>query len=152
MKTDVFDAAVTDLCERFEKNGYNPTPVIDLGVLVANADGTVDEAELLALRGMFQRLLGEQLSAELVGHLIAASREVIEAAGLGSRLRLLAEILKDCDAVEAGITVALGVAYASEGLSASERSLITDLAHATGLPDNRLEELIEIVRAQAEVE
>ena len=153
MSTDgLLDAAIADLCERFDKNGYNPTPIIDLGVLVANADGVVDEAEVTALRGIFQRLLGEQIDAELVGHLVDASREVIDAAGVGPRLRLLAEILQDCDAVEQGITVALGVAYASEGLSASERTLVSELAGAAGLPDGRLEELIESVRAQSERE
>src|SRR5262245_37004478 len=39
----VVKAAVASLCSRFEDGGYALTPIIDLGALVANADGTVDE-------------------------------------------------------------------------------------------------------------
>lgn len=141
---------VETVCELFEQGNYNPTAIIDLGVLVANADGTIDDDEMEALRVIFGRLLRTQLDGDLVGHLVAASREVIDAAGVGSRLRLIAEILRDCDAVEEGIIVALGIAYASEGLSPSERTLITSLAKACDLSSSRLEELIETVRLAVE--
>ncbi|WP_394823501.1 TerB family tellurite resistance protein [Pendulispora albinea] len=141
---------VEAVCELFERGEYNPTAIIDLGVLVANADGTIDDEEVEALRVIFGRLLRTQLDGDLVEHLIVASREVIDAAGVGSRLRLIAEILKDCDAVEEGIIVALGIAYSSEGFSASERTLVSSLAHACDLPSSRLEELIETVRLAVE--
>ncbi|HWL85110.1 MAG TPA: TerB family tellurite resistance protein [Polyangiaceae bacterium] len=141
---------VEAVCELFERGDYNPTAIIDLGVLVANADGTIDDEELEALRLIFGRLLRTQLDAELVEHLVVASREVIDAAGVGSRLRLISEILRDCNAVEEGVIVALGIAYASEGLSPSERTLITSLARACDLPAARLEELIETVRLAVE--
>ena len=146
----LIQSAVESLSKRFEGGDYNPTPIIDLGVLVANADGTVDEEELATLRVIFGRLMGAQFDAEVVGHLIEASRQVIEVAGVNARLRLIAEILKDCNAVEEGVTVALGVAYASGGLSPSERTLVSSLSQASGLSPNRLEELIESVRLAAE--
>lgn len=142
--------AVEALSDRFERGDYNPTPIVDLGVLVANADGTVDEEELAALQSIFGRLLGTQLDGEIVGHLIEASRRTIDRAGVSARLRLIAEILKDCDAVEEGITVALGVAYASGGLSPSERTMVASLSDASGLSSARLEELIETVRLAVE--
>ncbi|WP_394843823.1 TerB family tellurite resistance protein [Pendulispora brunnea] len=141
---------VETVCELFERGDYNPTAIIDLGVLVANADGTIDDDEVEALRLIFGRLLRTQLDVDLVSPLIVASREVIDAAGVGSRLRLIAEILKDCDAVEEGVIVALGIAYSSEGFSASERTLIASLAQACNLPSSRLEELIETVRLAVE--
>ncbi|WP_394833348.1 TerB family tellurite resistance protein [Pendulispora rubella] len=141
---------VETVCELFERGDYNPTAIIDLGVLVANADGTIDDDEVEALRLIFGRLLRTQLDVDLVSPLIVASREVIDAAGVGSRLRLIAEILKDCDAVEEGVIVALGIAYSSEGFSASERTLIGSLAQACNLPSSRLEELIETVRLAVE--
>jgi len=141
---------VETVCELFERGDYNPTAIIDLGVLVANADGTIDDDEVEALRLIFGRLLRTQLDVDLVNPLIVASREVIDAAGVGSRLRLIAEILKDCDAVEEGVIVALGIAYSSEGFSGSERTLISSLAQACNLPSSRLEELIETVRLAVE--
>jgi tellurite resistance protein len=142
--------AVQTLCERFERGDYNPTPILDLGVLVANADGTVDEEELAALQTIFGSLLDAQLDGEMVGHLIEASRQVIDLAGVNPRIRLIGEILKDCNAVEQGVTVALGVAYASGGLSPSERTMVTAIGDAGGLSSGRLEELIESVRLAVE--
>jgi tellurite resistance protein len=142
------DDAINVLCTRFEQGGYNPTPIIDLGVLVARADGKVDDAEKKALRDVFESLLDERLSGAVVGHLIAASLEVIELAGAEPRARLVAEILKDCDAVEQGIVVALGIAFASEGLSKAERSVIRTIADAAGLPAARVDALAAEVKAK----
>ena len=41
----IIATAVDDLCTAFDRHGYNPTPIIDIGVLVASADGKVDERE-----------------------------------------------------------------------------------------------------------
>ena len=142
--------AIADLCTRFERGGYNPTPIVDLGVLVARADGKVDEHEREALREVFEALLDERLNSEVVGHLIAASLEVIELAGVDARARLIAEILKDCDAVEQGLLVALGIAFASEGLSNDERAVITKIADVAGMSHERLDALAEKVRAKVE--
>jgi tellurite resistance protein len=142
----VKDAAQA-LCDRFDRNEYNPTPLIDLGALVAIADGNVDDEEIEALRQLLEPMLGAKLDTELVGYLIQASLRVIEAAGTGPRVRLLADILLDCDAVEEGLLVALAVAHASEGVSADERALIESLAAAARLPAARLADLDEKVRA-----
>lgn len=132
---------------RFDLNEYNPTPIVDLGALVANADGTVDAEEIDALRLLIEPMLGAQLNAELVRYLIEASLKVIAAAGVEPRVRLLAEILMDCDAVEEGIIVALAVAHASEGISEAERAVIESLSRAAELPARRLDQLNEQVRA-----
>ncbi|WP_437293188.1 tellurite resistance TerB family protein [Sorangium sp. So ce426] len=132
---------------RFDLNEYNPTPIVDLGALVANADGTVDAEEIDALRQLIEPMLGAQLDVELVRYLIEASLKVIAAAGVEPRVRLLAEILMDCDAVEEGIIIALAVAHASEGISDAERAVIESLARAAELPARRLDQLNEQVRA-----
>ncbi|CAN95418.1 tellurite resistance TerB family protein [Sorangium sp. So ce726] len=132
---------------RFDLNEYNPTPIVDLGALVANADGTVDAEEIDALRQLIEPMLGAQLNVELVRYLIEASLKVIAAAGVEPRVRLLAEILMDCDAVEEGIIIALAVAHASEGISDAERAVIESLARAAELPARRLDQLNEQVRA-----
>lgn len=133
--------AIEQLCAAFERGGYNPTPVIDLGVLVANADGTVDAEEREMLSDIFQALLETKLTAGQVDHLVTASLEVIQKAGMEARARLLGAILDDCDAAEQGVSVALAVAYASEGLSSAERSVIEMLAEASGLPRGRVDAL-----------
>jgi tellurite resistance protein len=142
----VKDAAQA-LCDRFDSNEYNPTPLIDLGALVASADGKFDDKEMEALRQLLEPMLGAQLDTELVGYLIEASLRVIQAAGTGPRVRLLADILLDCDAVEEGLLVALAVAHASEGISPEERALVESLARAAHLPAARLAALEEKVRA-----
>lgn len=142
--------AIERLCVAFERGGYNPTPIVDLGVLVVSADGVVDDRERDILLEVFQTLLGAKLSAEIVDHLVTASLQVIGAAGAESRARLVAEILLDCDAVEPGLVVALAVAYASEGLSKQERAVIERIADGTGWPRARLEELVERVGAHAD--
>ncbi|MCW5836831.1 MAG: TerB family tellurite resistance protein [Labilithrix sp.] len=147
---DIVAAAIDQLCAAFERGGYNPTPIIDLGVLVVIADGVVDDKEREVLLDLFQTLLDTKLSPEVVDHLVTASVQVVEAAGAESRARLIAEILLDCDAVEPGILVALAVAYASEGLSKEERVVIERIADRAGLPRARLEQLVARVRLRAD--
>ena len=143
------DEAVSRLLERFEQSDYNPTPIIDLGVLVAQADGRIDEAEVVELRSLFTRMLGADLNAELVGFLIEASHQVIQAAGADQRIRLLAEILLDCDAVEDGLLVALTVAHAGDDFTSTERDVITRLARAAYYKEENLEPLVAIAREAA---
>jgi tellurite resistance protein len=147
---DIVGAAIDHLCLAFERGGYNPTPIIDLGVLIAIADGVVDEKERAVLRDVFQTLLETQLTADVVDHLVTASVEVVQAAGTESRARLIAEILHDCDAVEPGLLVALAIAYASAGFSEEERVVIERIADCAGVSRGRLDELIERVRTGAE--
>jgi tellurite resistance protein len=146
---EIIGPAIEDLCAAFERGGYNPTPVIDLGVLIANADGTVDERERELLLEVFQALLETKLTPEVLDHVVSASLEVIEVAGAEARARLVAAILQDCDAVEPGLRVALAIAFASEGLSDAERGVIDRIAKAAGVPKRRVDELVDEVRKHA---
>jgi len=141
--------AIEELCDAFARHGYNPTPIVDLGVLVASADGKVDERERELLADVFQTLLETTLSSHVVEHLVTASLEVIEAAGPESRARLVGEILHDCDAGEPGVLVALAIAFASEGLTTAERGVVARIADAAQLPSARVDALIERVREHA---
>jgi tellurite resistance protein len=147
---EIVSGAIDELCVAFERGGYNPTPIIDLGVLVVSADGVVDDKEREILLDVFQTILDTKLSAEVVDHLVTASLEVIQAAGAESRARLIAEILLDCDAVEPGLLVALAVAYASEGFSKEERRVVERIADFARCPRARLKELIERVGAHSD--
>jgi tellurite resistance protein len=147
MRELVLDA-IDRLCDAFDRHGYNPTPIIDLGVLVAAADGKVDDKERAVLLDVFQSLLDAKLTPEVVDAMVSASLEVIQAAGAGPRARLVAEILNDCDAVEPGMMVALAVAFANEGLTAAEKKAVERISDAAGLPRERLEALTKELRAQ----
>lgn len=146
----IIASAIDELCRAFEACGYNPTPVIDIGVLVASADGTIDQREREMLLDVFQTLLDTTLTAEVVDHLVTASVEVIEAAGAESRARLIASILRDCDAVEPGVKVALALSFASQGLTKDEAKVVERIALEGGLSAARLAELTEEVRRHAD--
>jgi tellurite resistance protein len=147
---EIVAPAIEQLCVAFDRGGYNPTPIIDLGVLVASADGKVSPRERDILLEVFSTLLETKLDAEVVDHLVSACLEVIEVAGAERRARLIAEILRDCDAVEPGILVALAVAFSNEGLSSAERQVIERIASAAELPPARLTKMIEEVRKHAD--
>lgn len=142
--------AIEELCTAFEIGGYNPTPIIDLGVLVASADGKIDSRERAMLLEIFQALLDTTLTAEVVDHLVTASVEIIEAAGAEARARLIAAILKDCDAVEPGVKVALALSFASRGLSSAEAKVIERIAVEGGMSQARLAKLTAEVRVEAD--
>jgi len=142
--------AIDQLCTAFDRGGYNPTPIIDIGVLIASADGKVDERERAMLLDVFQTLLDTTLTAEVVDHLVTASLEVMEAAGAESRARLVAAILQDCDAVEAGVRVAITLAFAGQGLTSAERTVVERIATAGGLAPSRLAQIIDDVRKHAD--
>lgn len=146
MAHPVVQSAIDTLIERFEHGDYNPTPIIDLGVLVAHADGQVDDDEIESLRHIFGSLFGAAFSTQMVGFLIAASLEVLQAAGSEARVRLIAEILSDCDAVRPGIVIALAVAFSSDGLSAAERAIIDAVAKSADLSTSEVDALVESVR------
>ena len=143
---DIVGPAIEKLCTAFDRGGYNPTPIIDLGVLVANADGTVDDRERGMLFDIFTTLLGTTLNSEVVDALVTASVEIIQQAGAEPRARLVGTILHDCDAGEDGLVVALAVAFASEGLSAAEQKVVDRIADAAGVSRVRLGELTKQVR------
>jgi tellurite resistance protein len=147
---EVVGPAIDELCEAFERGGYNPTPIIDLGVLVANADGKVDDRERGVLSDIFATLLGTTLSSDVVDALVTASVDVINAAGAEPRARLVGTILHDCDAGESGLIVALAVAFASEGLSSAEQTVVDRIADASGIGKARLQELTDKVRKRTD--
>lgn len=147
---EIVKRAIEDLTTAFERGGYNPTPIIDIGVLVASADGHLDDREREILLDVFQTLLDTKINAEVVDHLVTASLDVIEAAGPERRAGLVADILADCNAAEPGIILALVVAYASDGFSAAERTVVDRIARGANVSPARVDALVEAVRAKVE--
>ena len=141
----LLEDTVAVLIERLAAMEYYPTPIIDLGVLVAQSDGSIEPEELALLRELFGDLLGTKLRGKLAQHLIDASLEVTKMAGADARIRVLAEILVDCEAVEEGLIVAASLANTANGIGAGERTLLESLAKSCSAPPGTLARVIERV-------
>lgn len=135
-------AQITDaLLLKLALHGYYPTPIIDLGVLVARADGKIDENELLLLKQLFRFALDDRLPIRVVEHLVNASQEVITHAGSKPRLRLLAEIMLDCEATEQALLVGYTIARVDGGMHEMEAETLRDFAIYAGITPARRDEI-----------
>jgi tellurite resistance protein len=138
--------ALARLGQKFEEADYNPTPLIDLGAIVANADGKIEDTEKEALAQVLEPLLHAHLDKELVGFLVDASLKVLQRAGMERRMEVLAAILHDCDAVDEALVVALAIARNGADGEA-ERRVIGQLATICEVPAAHLSDLTRQVAA-----
>ena len=120
--------------------------IIDLAVLVAAADGKIDQAEHAALAGSLAEIIGGALAPPVARHLVRESKQKLEADGAEVRAKAIGATLRASDAAGDGLRLALAVAYASEGLSDAERARIEIVAAGAGTPDGLLDELAESMR------
>lgn len=132
--------ALARLGRKFEEADYNPTPLIDLGAIVANADGKIEDSEKEALAQVLEPLLHAHLDKELVGFLVDASVQVLVRAGMDRRMEVLAAILHDCDAVDEALILALAIARGGNNGEA-ERRVIGQLATICEVPPQHLADL-----------
>ncbi len=139
--------ALDRIARKFEDADYNPTPLIDLGALVTNADGKVDDDEKAALGALLEPLLHAHLDSELVGFLVDASLKVLARAGTARRLEVLAAILHDCDAVDEAVIVALAVGLSAGKLGDPEKKFIAELGRACEVEPEHIAELTKKVVA-----
>jgi hypothetical protein len=133
---------VDGICARFGSREDGGLALTDLAVLVAAADETIDEAEMVALTASLQALIGSQLMPMLIRHVVGESRERIAKAGVEPSAKLIGETLAARGAAEEGLRFALVIASSSEGISEVERSRIALVARAAGVADGRLDALI----------
>src|ERR1700677_2239399 len=90
---------------------------VDLAVLVAMADGTIDADERAALSAGLDSLMRAQMAAPVVRHLIRESKNQIETAGPEARAKVIGHQLADHGAADEGLRLALAIAFSSDGLS-----------------------------------
>jgi tellurite resistance protein len=115
--------------------------LVDLAVLVAAADGRIDDAEMAALTESIEAIASGRLGASLARHLVEESCAQIRAIGPEACARLVGEVLAKHHAAEEGLRLGLAVAWASEGVSAEERERLDLVARAAGVSAARLAEL-----------
>lgn len=106
--------------------------LIDLAVLVARADGVIDEEEKKALAAFVGELIGDNLSGMVVDHLVAEAVGTIEKGNLLSQCEAIGKILANADVVTDGLELAIRIAMASNGLAAAEKDVIYAVAKAAG--------------------
>jgi tellurite resistance protein len=138
---------VAALCARFGGDDEGITTSVDLAVLVAAADGTIDADERAALTASLEAIMGSTVAPTVVRYLVRESRNQIEAAGAEARARAIGGVLADHGAVDDGLRLALAIAFSSGGLSAPEREVIAVVAKAAGVSESRLEALIAAAAA-----
>jgi tellurite resistance protein len=123
--------------------------LVDLLVLVANADGKIDAAERQALQAGIEAIFGSQVVPMLVHRLVAESLERIEASTVDLQAVSVGAALAKLEHVEDGLRVAATVAEVSDGLSEPEHDLLVTIARAGGLCTRELDAVIEQVRAES---
>ena len=132
---------VAALRARFDSSDEGLNVVVDLAVIVALADGTIDEAEMAALAESIGALVGGMLDPRMTRHVIRESRTKIDAVGVEARAKAIGESLAAHGAAEDGLRLALAIGHASEGLSPEELSRVELVARAAGVDPAALTKL-----------
>jgi tellurite resistance protein len=121
--------------------------VTQLAVLVACADEEIDDFEVEILLELYGALGDPPEDAR--ARMEAAADRTMER-GLDAMTAEVGRALLDADAVEAGIVLAVAIAYANSGIAHQERTLIEQLADVAGLRGDALATLVEQARVQIE--
>ncbi|MEP7122448.1 MAG: TerB family tellurite resistance protein [Byssovorax sp.] len=124
---------VAALRARFDSSDEGLNAVVDLAVLVALADGTIDEAEMAALAESIGTLVGGMLDPRMTRHVVRESRAKIEAVGVEARAKAIGASLAAHGAADDGVRLGLAIALASDGVSELERARVELVAVAAGV-------------------
>jgi tellurite resistance protein len=146
--TDAIAPSLQKLQARFLSNPDLPGVdiLIDIAVLIATADGTIDEQEQEALQKTIRALVGASLTPAQVAREISSSVDSIKAIGPTKKAEHLGASLRALETVEDGLRFGAIVAYISQGLSSEERSVLVHIADAAQLPQEQLNVLLKEVR------
>src|SRR6185437_2510762 len=113
-------ALVDAFCARFGGDDLGITTAVDLAVLVAAADGTIDADERAALTASLEAVMRSTVASTVVRYLVREARNQIEAVGAEARARAIGGVLAAHDAADDGLRLALAIAFTSGGLSDPE--------------------------------
>lgn len=115
--------------------------LVDLVVLVAYADGDIDDNELDSLRGALETMFQSPLSLLVVNTLIGSAVDEIKAAGGDAFASQIGKELAEHGKSEDGLRLAFTIAMSSGGVSGDERERIVLLAEAAGVSESRFADL-----------
>lgn len=146
--TPILKSAIDALCDRVKADDKALPLIVDLAVLIATADGTVDKAELEVLEGVIESLFGERIDPKIVRVFARDSRAAIRDEGAETKARAIAEALRKHDAVDEGLALGVAVALASEGVGADELGRIELVANLAGTSEDRVQEIIRAAQGE----
>jgi tellurite resistance protein len=129
---DQLKAVAARVAHRIGPEDVAAPRLIDLAVLVARADGVIDEAEKAALSAFVAELVGENLSQMVVDHLVSEAIGAIEKKNLLAQCEAIGKTLAKADVVTDGLELAIRIAMASNGLAEAEKDVIYAVAKAAG--------------------
>lgn len=135
------------LLAHFEASGNSSAGIVDLATLVASADGNIDGAELKMLEGLLVSMLGAGVEPATLQRMLRSSARQIDSAGIEPSSRALGRLLVTVGGVDEGLTLALGIAYVSDGISPAERAVINGLANGAEVDAGRLASLEKAIAA-----
>jgi tellurite resistance protein len=120
--------------------------LLDLLVLVAQADNKLAADEHIALAAGLQGVIGDRLAAEEVTARVGEAMDAFVEEGMDLRALAVGHRLAELGKAEEGLRVAIAVALATGALRDAEQDLMGTIARAAGVSGARVEVLIEHVR------
>ena len=123
--------------------------VIGLAVLVANADGSIDDLEISVLTELLAAIGSDSLEPLELKTVLKEQIALITQKGPEAFIAGLAKDLQQWQAMEEGIVLGAAVAYANSDIAAEERAVIQSLAQAGGI-ENQLTALVDKTRRMIE--
>lgn len=129
--------------------GQDSAYLLDLAVLVASADGEIDDIEAEALTEVVIAVTDARDPAKARASIKTNVRALRES-GPSVRLHSVSEALRTSQKVEEGLQLAIALAYANSGIAKEERSLIEALAQLAGVTPTQLEALVGTTCARIE--
>jgi tellurite resistance protein len=134
------EARLRPMVEKFAADTISD--LVDLLVLVANADGVIDPKERAALQTGMEIIAGATLIKPVVNALVQKSLEKIAKESVGERALVVGQALARANHAEDGLRVGVAVALASEGVAQAEHEVLAAISRAAGVSAARLDELI----------
>jgi hypothetical protein len=119
--------------------------LLELGSIVAIADGEADDAERAALSQVLEELCKVKLPPASMAQMIQSAHDVVAAEGIETRCAVLGQRLASLGIAQLGVEVAALVALVSHGLDLHELSALACMAEAAGLSPDALDEIIAAV-------
>jgi tellurite resistance protein len=150
------EALMPDLVEKIRQSSVGMADehikglIAKTAVLMAQADGEVDDLEIAVLKTLFQSMeRGHRTEVEL-NKAIDKARAEISAGGYESYVDALAGWAIQAGCLKEIISLSVAVAYANSGIAEEERQMITALGAAGEMEGDDLATLIDDTRMQIE--
>jgi hypothetical protein len=115
---------------------------LEASAVVALADETADEAEKQTMRAAAKALCFVDLDAAAIDQLLASAREAVAKEGEEARCQKIGGRLKRLGFERLGVAFAALLAQVSQGLDVRELAVIQGIAHAAGVADSEVAEVV----------